>query len=584
LNFDKSIPPDREGDGHVLGFDPGRIHLPSPPLAIAPSLEWHTFLGSEANNWGYDVAVDGNGNVYVTGYSEATWGSPVNPYAGDEDVFVAKLNSSGVLQWNTFLGSADTPGRYDDDRGEAIAVDGDGNVYVSGESSSTWGSPVNAHTGNADVFVAKLDSNGVLQWNTFYGSDNPDTGRDLAVDDSGNTYITGETGTQWSGPYAYVLKLDTDGVRQWDTLMGSSQGSKGWAVTVDGDGNSYVVGHSDESWGDPISPYTSDGESTDDGFVAKLDSGGTVQWNAFLGSAEDDQARGIAVDGSRNIYVSGYSEATWGSPVNPHDGFDDDFVAKLNNDGALQWNTFLHTYGYNYGRGVVVDGGGNTYLAGESRVTWGSPSNPYAGGYDVYAVKLNNSGNLQWNTFLGSAEDEWGNAIAVDTTGNIYLTGMSGTTWGSPVNPHPGGWSVLVAKLGVAPEIDLQGNGQSIPDNDPSPTPADGSDFGLVPWDGGTMVHTFTIQNNGDAELNLTGSPLVEITGTHAGDFTVTAQPASSVAPGASTSFAVRFDPGAIGTRSAAISIANNDNNETPYNFAIQGTGALAVYLPLVLR
>jgi hypothetical protein len=147
---------------------------------------------------------------------------------------------------------------------------------------------------------------------------------------------------------------------------------------------------------------------------------------------------------------------------------------------------------------------------------------------------------------MGGAEtDDYANGIAVDTSGNIYLTGMSKATWGTPVNPHPGGdgWSILVAKLAAAAEIDLQGNGQSIPDNDASPSPADGTDFGLTALDNNVVAHTFTIQNLGDVELNLTGSPLVEITGTYAGDFAVTAQPASSVAPGASTS----FTPGWIG-------------------------------------
>ena len=121
------------------------------------------------------------------------------------------------------------------------------------------------------------------------------------------------------------------------------------------------------------------------------------------------------------------------------------------------------------------------------------------------------------------------------------------------------------------PEIEVQGNSIEIVDGDATPTTADDTDFGNALVDGGTVDHTFTIYNTGTADLTIT-TP-VTITGTHAADFTVTAQPANTVTPGGNTTFTVRFDPSAVGLRSAAINISNNDADENPYYFAIQGTG-----------
>jgi hypothetical protein len=131
-------------------------------------------------------------------------------------------------------------------------------------------------------------------------------------------------------------------------------------------------------------------------------------------------------------------------------------------------------------------------------------------------------------------------------------------------------------------EINLVGNGTTIVDGDAAPGVADGTDFGSTDITGGTVTRTFTIQNTGTGALTLTGTPLVAIGGTNAADFAVTVLPAASVAAAASTTFQVRFDPSAVGTRSATITVANSDANENPYNFAIQGTGATAPEINLV--
>ncbi len=139
------------------------------------------------------------------------------------------------------------------------------------------------------------------------------------------------------------------------------------------------------------------------------------------------------------------------------------------------------------------------------------------------------------------------------------------TTTGGPNPPPPPPPST---------EIDVQGNGVSITSGDSTPSTTDGTDFGSVDATSGTLARTFTIRNTGTGALTLSGSPLVALSGTNVGDFTVTTQPAGSVAASGSTTFQIIFDPSAVGLRTATVTIANNDSNEGSYTFAIQGTGA----------
>jgi len=174
----------------TIGFTVGSYDR-TLPLVIDPVYTWHTFHGSGGDDYGQAIAVDNDGNVYVTGYSDATWGTPVNPHSGAYDIVVFKLNSSGTLQWHTFHGSSSN-----NDYGQAIAVDNDGNVYVTGTSYATWGKPINPHSGNDDMVVFKLNSSGTLLWHTFYGSSDSDYGLGIAVDNDGNVYVTGTSECQ----------------------------------------------------------------------------------------------------------------------------------------------------------------------------------------------------------------------------------------------------------------------------------------------------------------------------------------------------------------------------------------------------
>ena len=416
--------------------------------ALAQTLIWNTFLGGGAWDEPSAIAVDGENNTYIVGYSEDTWGSPIRPYTDGDDAFVAKVDGNGNLVWHTFLGGGSN------DEATGVSVDGNGNVYVAGNSYSAWGSPIRPYMGGYDAFVAKLDYNGNLIWNTFLGSNDWDFGAGVALYGNVNVYVTGRSYVTWGSPIrgftgnqdAFVVKLDHNGNLIWNTFLGGSAYDGGAGIAVAGGSeNICVSGESNASWESPVRTYS----GGRDVFIARLNNNGSLIWNTFLGQNANDYAggRGITLVDSEDVFVSGESEASWGLPIRPYSGGYDSFVAKLDNGGNLTWNTFLGSSDWEGGTKIDLDGAGNVYAAAKSESSWGAPIRPYTGSDDAFGAGLDGNGNLIWNTFLGSTANDGAKGIGVAQNGSIYISGYSAASWGSPIRPYTSSLDAFVARL-----------------------------------------------------------------------------------------------------------------------------------------
>jgi hypothetical protein len=292
---------------------------------------------------GYGIAVDGSGNSYVIGYFEgsATFGAgeanqTVLTADGNFDIFVAKYNSSGALQWAKRAGGADFDEAY------GIAVDGSGNSYVTGyfEGSATFGAgeanqAVLTVAGSNDAFVAKYNASGALQWAKRAGGTGFVDGIGIRADSSGNSYVAGTFSgsatfgageanqtiltAAGSGFDIFVAKFNSSGAVQWAKRAGGTGSDEGYAIGVDGSGNSYVSGYFEGSAtfgaGEANQTTLTAAGSGFDIFVAKYNSSGAVQWAKRAGGTDLELGYGIAVDGSGNSYVTGYFDgsATFGA-------------------------------------------------------------------------------------------------------------------------------------------------------------------------------------------------------------------------------------------------------------------------------
>ncbi len=477
-------------DGHYLLKGDDRVSFevasydPRKTLVIDPVLVYSTYLGGSNVDEGSGIAVDSAGNAYVTGLTGSVDFPTASPLqassGGQQDAFVAKLNPGGsALLYSTYLGG----GTFDS--GSGIAVDSAGNAYITGVTGSAnfpTASPFQAVLrGFEDVFVAKLNPTGsALLYSTYLGGSSDEQtegGEGIAVDSAGNAYITGVTGSAnfpTASPFqaalsgsedAFVAKLNPTGsALVYSTYLGGSGGEKGSGIAVDSAGNAYVTGLTGSFDFPTAGPFQAVLSGSEDAFVTKLNpTGSALVYSTYLGGSSNEGGNGIAVDFSGNAYVTGQTTSTnfpTASPLQASSGGEQDaFVAKLNPGGsALIYSTYLGGSIPDSGFGIAVDSAGNAYVMGSTSSTnfpTANPLQPSAGGeQDAFVAKLNPSGSaLVYSTYLGGSGGETGNGIAVDSTGNAYVTGNTTSTNFPTVNPLQGVLggiaNAFVAKIGV---------------------------------------------------------------------------------------------------------------------------------------
>ena len=409
-------------ESNILSFEVEHYN-PTQELIIDPVTRvWGTYYGGSGAEEGHSCASDAAGNVYLTGLTEsntgtiiATVGAHQAAYDNDYDCFLVKFNTNGLRQWGTYYGGD----RHE--RGWSCACDASGNVYVAGYTISNTFSvfaTVGAHQTvrglGYDGFLVKFNTNGIRQWGTYYGGNGWDSGNSCVCDDAGNVYLAGSTSSN-SGTV-----IATGGVHQ--TVYG---------------GGSY------------------------DGFLAKFNTNGVRLWGTYCGGNGYEEGNECALDGEGNVFLAGTTSSTDGTAITTTGAHQtvygggnwDGFIVKFDANGLRLWGTYYGGSVSEAGYSCAIDGAGNVYLTGSTSsssgtviATAGGHQTLYGGSSDAFLAKFNTNGVRLWGTYYGGSQDDLGYSCTTDANGNIYVAGNtksnSGTviaTAGAHQTVHGGG-------------------------------------------------------------------------------------------------------------------------------------------------
>ena len=472
-------------------------------LVIDPVLSYSTLLGGSAQDDATAIAVDSSGHAYVTGDTA----SPNFPGASatvsakaNLDVFVSQIEADGsALNYTTLIGGSG------DETGNSIAVDGSGNAYIAGTTSSpdfpvTAGVLGASRQGALDAFALKLNSSGNITYATYLGGSDADSGNSIAVDSNGDAYVGGETfSNDFPGASDSTIQANNAGFDDgfvaelnpaataliYSTYLGGSAADLVTGMALDASNNIYATGVTLSS----DFPHTSGAFQTrcgtdgacngglDDAFVAEIKAGGSVLlYSTYLGGSGTDDANAIAVDAAGETYVAGLTTSgdfpTAAPAQKANAGAPDAFVAKLNAQGSgLIFSTYLGGTSNDEATAIALDPLGDAYVTGRTFSTAGFPTMSAfqaanGGGADAFITELSNTGGLVYSSYLGGKGNENSfqgsvaqsalGGVAVDSAGSAYVAGNTNSTSGfptaSPLQASNGGGvtDAFVAKVGAA--------------------------------------------------------------------------------------------------------------------------------------
>lgn len=458
-------PGGRASYGFVVGsYDAKR------DLVIDPTLDYSTYLGGSAGDFGRDIAMDSSGAIYITGWTLSADFPTLTPVQGFNrggiltgDAFVTKINSAGTaIVYSTFLGGSG------DEDSITIAVDSTGAAYITGDTESMNFPVFNALQGAyggglKDAFAAKLSPAGnSLVFSTYLGGIGDDKGKGLALDSTGAIYLTGWTSSlnfPLKTPVqaalaglkdAFVTKVNSAGTAIiYSTYLGGTNVDSGRAITVNSAGEAYVTGHSWSSNFPLKFPIQGTFGGIKDVVVFKLNStGNALVFSTYFGGSGTEKSKGIVLNSNGAIYITGWTTSPDFPVVTPIqgalNGIQDGFLVKLAPPGRrILFSTYLGGSDSDSGRDITVDSAGNAYIAGH---TWSFDYplvNPLQGAFggvrDAFVTKVDSNGTaILYSTYLGGEGDDSARGIVMDGAGAVRIIGGTDSINFPIVNPLQG--------------------------------------------------------------------------------------------------------------------------------------------------
>ncbi len=445
--------------------------------AQTPNWAWAKSAGGALVDQSYNISVDANGNVFMTGMFVSptiTFGSITLTNTGLSDIFLVKYDSNGNVLWaKSAIGSSE-------EISLCVCTDMSGNVFIGGGFSSPTITFDTITLNNVDtvllytdMFIAKYDENGNALWAKSAGGYRYEGARSISTDLNGNLYVTGifdspsisfdTTTIANSSPNhtdVYVAKYTANGSMMWVKSAGDNKWDESYCVSTDIFGNVYVTG----SFSSSIITFgttTLTNSGVWDVFVVKYDSVGNVLWAKNFGGTDFDDGYSLSADIYGYLYITGRfmsSQISFGTFNLTNSGFNDTFIVKCDSIGNVLWAKSSNSASNDYGKNITTDGVGNVYLAGffsQSSITFGTTNLISNGGQDIFIVKYDSSGNVQWAKSLGGFGAEMSCGISIGGSSSIYIGGwfssptinFGSTTLNNAVGSGVGSNDVFIAKL-----------------------------------------------------------------------------------------------------------------------------------------
>jgi gliding motility-associated-like protein len=423
-----------------------------------PRLEWATYHGGTGEDVFRDMAIDKTGHLYVIGSTQsaagiATPGSFQNSLAGMSDVYVAKYTTDGALVWSTYFG-----GQFDDfGQSIALDTQGNIFITGITSSQTGIASPGAFQTTNnggfADAFVAKFDTDGNRVWSTYFGGNMDERSNSITIDDDGNVTIIGWTNSNSSiaSPGAfqttfqgqediYLAQFDNNGLRRWATYYGDIGYDIGLQVDADASNNLVISGwtSSTANFSTAVAFQTVYGGGTADAFIARFSQNGSRLWCSYYGGSFDEYGDALLVAENGDIYLAGPCNSpdaisTAGTHQPVIGGGFDAFVARFNASGSRTWGSYYGGPNDDVAYGLALDGEQNLYLTGYTRsasaiATVNAHQTTPGGDWDAYLVRMTNMGMRQWATYFGGSGLDQSLGVEVDSSGYVYISGLTVST------------------------------------------------------------------------------------------------------------------------------------------------------------